>query len=178
MLVTKFLKAIIKASISLFFIGLIYNMFSSSNGFQTGRAVPETEGCDCHGEPSSNTKISAIIPGGTNFKPGQKKTITVTIENPDKIGAGLNASIKSYDDEIYDAGEFTTGPGTKIRKNEITHKRTKNFQDECATFTFVWQAPKKSGEYFFMVAGIAVNKDRSSRGDEFNWMDPISIIVE
>lgn len=172
------LKLLIKIILLLFFLSTFYNIYASSNGFQVQRADPNSIGCDCHGEATDKTLVTARIPGGPIFKAGQKKRITISVDNPDKKGAGINVAMMSFYKKPKHEGELIPGDGTKIRKKELTHSKTMIYNDGCADFSFEWLAPKKKGIYYLLVAATAVDMDRSSRGDDFNWMEPLEIEVK
>jgi hypothetical protein len=171
-------KFLIKSSTLLISLGLIYTMYASSNGSQTGKSESTSSGCNCHGSANSDTKVTATVSGGLTFEPGEEKTITINVQNSGQSGAGINASVKTKETGGSNAGTLSAGTGTKVQSNEITHTSTKDFTGDNTDFTFDWTAPNEPGEYYILAVGNAVNKNFGTSGDEFDWMDPVKVTVQ
>lgn len=156
----------------------LYDVYSSSKGYEIEKTEPSSKGCNCHGSPTKSTELQAKVDGGVIFEPGERKTINIFIKNENLLTAGLNAAIKTDKTEGLDVGDLKAGKGTKVRKYELVHSEPQKKEGDTFHFSFDWEAPKEAGEYYLLVAGLAANNDNSTSGDEFNWMKPVTLIVK
>lgn len=147
----------------------------------TGKLQQASGGCGgCHGASSSNTTISMVSKTGSfTVKPGTKLELTAVVAHPSKVAAGVNIGVKSAPNSNTNIGtlEVVAGQGLKKSASELVQSSPKDISNGRAEFTFTWTAPAQEGTYYLMATGNAVNRNGGDSGDEWNYMQPIQLIV-
>ncbi len=154
----KFTKFLL---IGLALIAIQFGMGSYSN---TGSIISGSAagGCSCHGPMDINTVITVLgLPSA--YVAGQTYPITVLVENPTQVAAGINL-------------EVTTGTITNVGSQlinvsttEIRHTSPKLLISGIANFTFDWVAPTMaSGPVSIVASANATNANGNTLGDSWN----------
>jgi hypothetical protein len=159
-------------------------MFPSSSG-QSRRTLFNGEGCgSCHGG-SNSTATQLSVPQAIDNKifvtPGQSIRLDVIVANASQRNAGVNIAVKSSLTSESNAGTLALAQGnTALRTDfsgELTHRSPLAFSGGRATFTFEWTAPQAEGSVFLRATGNAVNRDGGPAGDQWNYLQPVEIVV-
>lgn len=159
------------------------SVIASSTGV-TGRVATNGTGCggnDCHGSVSQGTTVSILeaVDGKITMKPGVTVTLTLQVFNPNKTAAGCNIGVKTVKNGFIRAGTLVaiSGSGLYLLGSELTHASPKTMTDGSATFEFEWKAPTNQGTYYLQAAANAVNESGTPDGDNWNFMEPVQIVV-
>ncbi len=146
-------------------------------GYGTGITGQTQNGCTCHGGQNTNTSLSVQGVTGTSvtMAPSESRTFTVVVAHGTQPKAGVNISIKNSGGN--NVGTLSAGTGLQLTGGELTHSAKKDITGGEATFTFTWTAPTSTGNYSFRAAGNAVNNNGGDTGDEWNFMNTITITV-
>lgn len=157
----------------------------ASSGGQSRRTLFNGEGCgSCHGgSNSSATQLS--VPQAVDNKifvtPGQSIRLDVIVANAAQRNAGINIAVKSSLSSESNAGTLALAQGnTSLRTDfsgELTHRSPLALSGGRATFTFEWTAPETEGSVFLRATGNAVNRDGGPAGDQWNYLQPVEIVV-
>lgn len=136
-------------------------------------------GCTCHSlSPNGATTVTAQSSSG-NFRtrPGQSLNISITVANSLMRAAGINIAVTNQNGQ--NAGILTPGTNSGLQSSggELTHTTPKAMNNGEATFDFSWTSPSSGGEYTLRAVGNAVNSDRSTGGDAWNYLSAVTISV-
>lgn len=136
-------------------------LFSSSSNGVTGKSTTGCAGGNCHAQ-NNLTTISLIGIPATGYVNGQTYTMTLTVSNNTKQGAGFDLTCN--------AGNITAGSGTQVSgTQELYHTSPLAMNAGNAVWTFTWTAPATgSNPVVFFVAGNAVNLNNNAQNDAFN----------
>lgn len=161
--------------------------FANSGGVSR-RAILTSSGCgpnSCHGGVA-NTATTVRVVGladGTDLRvqAGQTIDITIVVANALAVASGVNISVKADINATANAGTLATkqGGGLTRLNSELTHSTPRNFSNGVVEFPFSWTAPAESDTVYLHAIANAVNRNgRPDNGDQWNWMQPVRVIVE
>ncbi|PKL86200.1 MAG: hypothetical protein CVV22_03310 [Ignavibacteriae bacterium HGW-Ignavibacteriae-1] len=154
---------------------------------KTGRATrtsTSSAGCSgsgCHASAkNASVQLSATSSKGNFiFKPEESASITIKVAHSTAAGAGVNAAIKTSITGEDNTGTISAGSGTKTIGGEITHSSPKEMSNGYTEFDFSWKAPKVPGKYYLRAVGCGVDlDDKAQNSEQWNWMEPIEVIVK
>lgn len=150
----------------------------------TGRTATTSSGCsgsECHGAASTLTTLSVLesVDGKLTTTTNATLTLTLRVANGTKSAGGCNIAVKSTRNGFSRAGQLgtVTDGGLYLPGTELTHISPRAFVDGAAEFRFTWTAPAKAGTYYLQASGNAVNLNGSASGDQWNFLEPIEIVV-
>ena len=168
---------------STFFISLFactVVVFADPNG-KAGRLLNNVGCGDCHGNISSATTVTMTSKSGSfTIAPGGKLELTAVVAHTSKPSSGINLGVKESSTSNTNAGtlEVITGQYLKKSGSELTQSSPKPMTNGKAEYSFNWIAPTKTGTYYLLAVGNAVNGNgREDSGDNWNYMTPIAITV-
>ena len=141
-----------------------------------GKVGYSIAGCTCHSQSSATTVTIQGISGTITMLPGEQRSFTAIVAHSTLPRAGINVSIKNASDQ--NSGTFTAGTNTKVSIGEITHPSSKIMSVGQVAFSFTWTAPTQTGTYTMRACGNAVNNNGNESGDAYNFLNPITIIVQ
>lgn len=161
-------------------------MLANSSGVAR-RAVLTSAGCGpsgCHGA-SANVRTSVRVDGlasGSDLSviAGQVLEMTIAVNHPSAAAAGLNVAVRTELNGTVNAGTLEPYASSQLRQQggELVHSTPKTFVGGTATFAIRWTAPTEPGTYYLHAVANAVNRNGSPDiGDQWNWMQPVKIVV-
>ncbi len=142
---------------------VVISALASPNG-KTGVAAA---GCSCHGNASAQATIT-MTAEPLAVEPGDIVNLTVLVEAPEGVGAGLNIDAQG--------GEFVVGDEMRISKGEVTHSEPATMVDHAHTFAFTWSADA-DGDYKIYGAGLASDGNGRDVGDWWNFPPSVTVTV-
>jgi len=160
-------------------------LVASSSGV-TQRSTLTSAGCGtgtCHGaQPSSTVTVSLAqaVEGRVTVAPGSTTTLSVLVRHASLRAAGVNISVATALNGNMPAGTLAPaglGSGLRATQGQLTHSFPKNMSSGEAKFDFTWTAPTEEGTYFLHAVGNAVNSNGVPTGDQWNWLEPIELVV-
>ncbi len=150
-----------KKILSIFSAVIIAVIYLSLTAASSGSGV-SSAGCSCHGPASANTLIS-ITGFPATYTNGTAYTVTVTVTNATKVGAGFAASVNMGTISAPPTG--TTLSGTMA----IKHNSNNAMVAGVKAWSFVWTAPATgSATATINVAANAVDNSFGTSGDLWN----------
>lgn len=180
MIVRSFLRCFFA---TLLIVIITVNAQAEPNGI-TGRTGTNGTGCGgnaCHGGKSTATTVSLLqaVDGKITVAKGSTIQLTLRVANATKAAGGCDIAVKTSKNGLVRAGTLKAvdGSGLYSSGGELTHVTPRAFVDGSAEFLFTWQAPATVGTYYLQAAGNAVNANGSSSGDNWNFMEPVQIVV-
>lgn len=155
---------------SFLLLGIAVAAYANSNGM-TGKTKRDGgEGCFCHGaSPSPN--VNVLINGPDTVDAGATADFTVTMTGGPLVRGGTNIAALNGDLNITDGSLQKIG-------DELTHTSPKAPLSNTVTFNFSYTAPGTPGVDTLYANGNSVNFNGSSDGDEWNFADNKSIVVD
>jgi hypothetical protein len=157
---------------------IVLGSASTAFGYGSGITGQTQSGCTCHGGSNNATTVSVQgLSGNTlTMSPSENRSFTIIVAHSTQPKAGVNISIKNSGGT--NVGTLSAGTGLQLSGGELTHTVTKrDISSGQATFTFTWTAPTATGTYSLRAAGNAVNDKGNDTGDEWNFMNTITITV-
>ncbi len=142
---------------------LVAGALASPNG-KTGVA---SAGCSCHGNASSQATVT-LTADPMEVEPGDVVNLTVLVEAPEGVGAGINIDAQG--------GAFGVGDDLRISKNEVTHSEPATMVGGAYTFAFTWSADA-DGDYKIYGAGLASDGNDRDVGDWWNFPPSVTVAV-
>jgi hypothetical protein len=141
---------------------LCYVLFTSSSTGITGRSTIGCGGVGCHGAQSTGTVLSISGVPGAGWTASTAYTITISVTNTSKAGAGFDLTVT--------AGTLSgASSGAQASGSEAGHTTPKTFTSGTATWTVTWTAPATGTSVVFHLAGNAVNLNSTNdAGDVWN----------
>ncbi len=133
---------------SLLALPFAYVLFSSNSSGINGRS---TSGCSCHGPNNGATMLTITGIPASGWVAGQSYSMTATVTNSAKAGAGFDLSVTAG--TLSSAGAGAALVGT----TEVRHNTPKSMSGGSASWTFMWTAPSSGTSVNFRFAGNAVN---------------------
>ena len=162
---------------------VVYGFSSGPPVNRTGNAADGGLNCSaCHSTfGSANSGTGHVSVSTVSYIPGQKQSITVTVEDPDAQRWGFQITARYRSNENVEAGAFVPNPLIRVRCDPDGRNAPcgggKEFVEQTAPytqlgtrgsgkFTIEWIAPERDyGEVVFYAAGNAANGDGTNNGD-------------
>lgn len=167
---------------------LISPSILANSGGVSRRAVLTSSGCgpnSCHGGVANAATVVRVVglADGADLRvqAGQTIDITIVVANALAVASGVNIAVKSDINATSNAGTLApkTGGGLTRLNNELTHSTPKTFSNGIVEFPFTWTAPQEPDTTYLHAIANAVNRNgRPDNGDQWNWMQPVRLIVE
>ncbi|MBI3259444.1 MAG: hypothetical protein HYZ54_08240 [Ignavibacteriae bacterium] len=156
---------------------IILGSATTALGYSSGITGQAQNGCTCHGGQNNGTTVTVQGITGTEITmaPSESRTFVVVVAHGTQPKAGTNITIKNAGGT--NVGTLSAGTGLQLSGGELTHNTKRDITGGEATFTFTWTAPTSTGTYTFRAAGNAVNNDGGTNGDQWNFLNTISITV-
>ena len=159
-------------------MGILTSAFIILLAYPDGRTGSTNNGCTCHGSQNSATSLSVTAQNGSfTVQPGSTSSYTITVSNSALNYFGIDIGVKTTSNGETNAGSLAASGNDMYASNgELTQSNTK-MGNNSTTFAFSWTAPSTPGTYYIKSAGLAVNNDGSTSGDQWNLMTVRSITV-
>ncbi|MDX2268844.1 MAG: choice-of-anchor V domain-containing protein [Bryobacter sp.] len=176
-------RVLAKAILALcLFSSIVYARSAGSPIRRTGAAIDGGQDCTaCHRTNPVNTDGRGFVRiAATNYTPGQRQTIEVTISHPDAARWGFQLTARLVSDENRKAGTFSTNDRVQVNcdpsgsapcndaREFATHRTgsTTTGANGAATFTVEWTPPAEgAGDVVLYAAGNAANGNGANSGD-------------
>ncbi|MBU3741910.1 MAG: hypothetical protein FGM24_06445 [Candidatus Kapabacteria bacterium] len=111
---------------------------------------------------------------------GQVIDIVINVKNPTAAAAGINIAVKTEQNGTTSAGTLMpfASSGLRLQGGELAHGTPKAFVGGEVVFAVRWTAPSEPGTYYLHAVSNAVNRNGAPDiGDQWNWMQPVKIVV-
>jgi hypothetical protein len=158
-----------------------YEALASSTGrvMRTSTVDGGCGGSGCHGTSTSSSTSLSLVSGELMVEPGSTNSYTIRLSNSQQPKAGINIAVKTSITGATNIGTLNapTGSGLQVLVDELTHTSPKTISSGTVDFPFTWQAPDKAGVYYLRAVGNAVNESTTPEGDQWNFMEPLQLIV-
>lgn len=146
--------------------------WANSTGAPVGSAGAPGEGTctDCHGGTANSGpgRVRVALIDATNYQPGGKVRLRVTLEDPAAARWGFNLTARTTANANNAAGTFTIVDTTNTRLNAgagtiqyVTHTSagTRRGTSTSSSWEVEWTGPQSGGSVTFFVAGNAANNN-------------------
>jgi hypothetical protein len=143
-------------------------------GFSGGFKEDSCHACHFHAELNSGSGRVTLAGVPASFAPGERYTVTVTLQHTAMKLAGIQLTAR-FADGGKQAGALSAPESDLARVRVETYEGvqyanhnkagTSVDKDEAATWTIVWTAPLHGGPVFFHVSANAADGNGNAEGD-------------